>query len=66
MRALRQHQIGEREIVTDYLDPQTGSREKPEPSHEWKTRPTGEDADGTEYEVFTDALGVIAKGKVTK
>jgi hypothetical protein len=54
--------------MTDYLDPKTGSREKPEPSHEWKTRPTGDADENGEipYEAYTDALGVIAKGKVTK
>lgn len=55
--------------MNDYLDPQTGSREQPEPpqpSHEWKVRPTGDtDKDGfVPYEVFTEAQGVIGKGKV--
>ena len=54
--------------MSDYLDPLTGSREKPEPpvSHEWKVRPTGDaDKDGwIPYEVYTDADGVISEGKV--
>jgi hypothetical protein len=56
--------------VTDYLDPKTGERRKPDERQppDWHThqaRPTGEpDAEGwTPYEVYSRAHGVIARGR---